>query len=92
MDKQGLMKGFLTGLLVLPILLAGCASERTTAFQALTNHDYKTALAEYKELAAKGDYVADLKLSYMYNAGLGVDIDGAEAERWLEKAAIDGSD
>jgi TonB family protein len=77
-------------LLVVAILLAGCTTERERADQAYMNHDYKTAIADYKDLAESGDAFGDSRLAYMYSLGLGVEVDTAEGERWFEKAALDG--
>jgi hypothetical protein len=75
------------------MVLAGCASGggMKQADSAFLAHDYKTALAGYQALAQQGDARADSQLALMYGLGLGVDEDVAEAQRWHEKAALDGS-
>ena len=84
------MRLIVAGLVVL--LLVGCATERQRAYEAYRNHDYKTALADYKELSDSGDSFADEQLSFMYYSGLGVDADPVEGERLTEKAAMDGDE
>lgn len=74
------------------LLVGGCSTMQDKADKAFFGGDYKTAFAGYQTLAAKGDYLAELRLSYMYSMGRGVARDDAEAQRWLEKAADDGSD
>jgi TPR repeat protein len=73
-------------------VLAGCATQRDEADQALAQGDYKTAFADYQALAAKGDFAADDQLAYMYANGKGVPEDLVESQRWFEKSANDGSD
>lgn len=84
------MKGIHAGISISLLLLAGCTTEQQRADQAFVNHDYKTAVADYQELAAGGDAAAERQLAYLYYSGLGVQADDAVAEHWYEKAAMDG--
>ncbi len=52
--------------------------------------DYATALREFRPLAEQGDASAQHNLGLMYNNGLGVAQDYAEAVRWYRKAVEQG--
>lgn len=65
---------------------------RSVADQAYENGDYKTALENYKALAARGDPEASLILGTMYEQGLGTDKDPASAQAWYKQAAEGGDD
>lgn len=65
---------------------------RSVADKAYENGDYKTALENYKALAAKGDADASLILGTMYEQGQGTEKDPALAHAWYKKAADEGDD
>lgn len=44
----------------------------------------------YQQLADRGDKTAQVKLGYMYDQGLGVPVDAANAEKWYTTAAEQG--
>jgi uncharacterized protein len=57
---------------------------------AAQSGDYATALRLWRPLAEQGDVVAQFNIGIAYLNGYGVPKDGAEAERWLRKAASQG--
>ena len=57
---------------------------------AYNRGDYATALKELRPLAEQGHAGAQYFIGYMYYKGQGVDQDGAEAVKWLRKAAEQG--
>lgn len=65
---------------------------RSVADKAYENGDYKTALENYKALAAKGDADASLILGTMYEQGQGTEKDPALAQAWYKQAAEAGDD
>src|SRR5262245_44228472 len=66
-----------------------CSAARPTdkALQAMGAGDFKTALAELRPLAAKGDANAEFLLGMMYDAGKGVPQNQSVAASWYRKAA-----
>ncbi len=52
--------------------------------------DFAEAMKWYKQAAASGDSVAELRLGAMYDAGRGVPQDHAEAVKWYRKSAEQG--
>lgn len=48
------------------------------------------SLEIYQQLADRGDKTAQVKLGYMYDQGLGVPVDAANAEKWYTIAAEHG--
>ena len=52
--------------------------------------DYVTAFREFRSLAENGHANAQLQLGMMYEMGLGVKKDYSKAEKWYQKAAIQG--
>jgi TPR repeat protein len=62
-----------------------------SASNALSRGDYETAVAEFTELAEKGDASAQANLGYMYYAGEGVPQDYEKAVYWYRKAATQGN-
>ena len=58
---------------------------------AYDRKDYAAAVPEYRKLALADDTWAMSRLGYLYNRGLGVTRDDAEAAHWLRKAADNGN-
>ena len=57
---------------------------------AILEKNYPLALSKYKSAAVKNNAVAQLQLASMYNEGLGVAQDYAEAVKWYKLAAAQG--
>lgn len=55
------------------------------------NKDHESTLRTIRPMAEQGDAEAQYKLGHMYQYGLGVPKDGAEALTWYRKAAEGGS-
>lgn len=86
-------RGLFPVLVVLALLLTPCgiaAADLDSAYAAYTRGDYARAFKEWKELAEKGDAVAQYNLALMYDDGEGVAKDAKEAVRWYRKAAEQG--
>lgn len=60
------------------------------AIQAFNQQDYTSAFNLLKPLADKGDATAQNSLATLYEQGLGVEKNAAEAFKWYEKAAKQG--
>lgn len=58
---------------------------------ALNKGDYVTALKELQRPARQGNAVAQFKLGFLYDSGLGVAQNYAEAFKWFSKAAAQGN-
>ncbi len=58
---------------------------------AYDNGDFATAFSEWKPLADAGDDVAQYSIGGLYEAGLGVKKNEAEAAAWYRKAADQGN-
>ena len=83
------------------VVLAGCAAEGPDAGTdvrgwpdqlkvggaAYDRGDYATALKEFRPLAEQGNADAQFNLGFMYENGLGVPQDYAEAVKWYRNAA-----
>lgn len=54
---------------------------------AYSNRDFRTAMTEWLPLAEAGDATAQNSVGALYDHGLGVDEDDAEAARWYQLAA-----
>src|ERR1700752_3176748 len=67
--------------------LPSLAGPNEDALAAHARGDYATAVRLWRELAEKGDAVAQNSLGYMYFLGHGVAKDDVEAVRWYQKAA-----
>ena len=67
------------------------AQSFTAGVAAYEQGDYARALAEWRPLAEHGDAVAQFNLGLMYQDGLGVLQDDAEAARWYRLAAEQGN-
>ena len=61
--------------------------EGNAAFEA---KDYETAVKFFSLAAEQGNAEAQFMLGYCYKAGIGVEANGAEAEKWFHKAAEQG--
>jgi len=59
-------------------------------FAAVERGDYATAIQEWRPLAEQGDADAQTLIGMMYNEGLGVPKNDAEAVKWYRKAAEQG--
>ena len=57
------------------------------AFEA---KDYEIAVKYFTSAAKQGNAEAQFMLGYCYKAGIGVEANGAEAEKWFHKAAEQG--
>jgi len=69
------------------------ASARTESDAGATKYEgggYVTAAIELRELAEKGDPIAQTNVGEMYADGIGVPQNYAEAIRWFRKAAAQG--
>lgn len=85
--------------LVLSVGCAGAAAQNanesatsifTAANNAVKQGDYNTAYRQYLRLATNGHPEAQFNLALMYQRGVGVNRDPAEAGYWYEKAAASG--
>jgi TPR repeat protein len=85
------MKRILVGLVLTLLLTDGAAAgpfeEGADAFK---RGDYTTALQQWGPLAVKGDAKAQNMVATMYDLGLGVPQDYAEAAKWYRLAADQG--
>lgn len=62
------------------------------AHEAYERRDYKSALAEFRALAEKGDVEGQMMTGWMYSQGLGGPTNFSEGRKWLERAAaVDGN-
>ncbi|SRR6266404_8049147 len=60
-------------------------------YEAYSNQNYAEALPQLMPFAEAGDSDAQCAVASMYQLGLGVEANGAEAVRWYRKAATGGS-
>ena len=86
------MKRFLPGLFVLALLLAACTdtADFDTGLAAYNRGDYATARGQWLPLAQQGNASAQSGLAIMYEGGLGVTQNYAEAAKWYRAAAAQG--
>ena len=79
---------------VIGCMLFAVASFASAGFDegmaAYEKGDYKTAIAEFRPLAEKGDADAQFSLGVMYKEGQGVPQDYKQAVSWIRKAAKQG--
>jgi TPR repeat protein len=76
------------GFLLLPALAyAGPVEDGKAAF---ARKNYQTALTLLRPLADQGNATAQLEVGLIYEHGLGVSQDLAEAHKWLQKSADQG--
>ncbi len=59
--------------------------EANSAYQ---EGDYSTAFQKYKYLAEDGHIEAQFQIGFMYERGIGIPVDFAEAKRWIEKSGL----
>jgi TPR repeat protein len=79
----------------LRILLAICAilccnaavAGLTEGYEALSRHDYATAIKEYRPLAERGNAEAQYRIGRLYEFGKGYPQDKAQGIAWIRKAA-----
>ena len=86
-------RGLFAVLVVLAFLLSPTAigaADLDSALAAYNRGDFATAFKEWKELAEKGDAVAQSNLGQLYRDGEGVARDDALAAEWFRKAAEQG--
>ena len=81
-----LLAAALTVMLALPV----AAQDFEKGVEAYGRGAYATALREWRPLAEQGDAGAQATLGAMYEKGLGVAQDNAEAMKWYRKAAEQG--
>jgi TPR repeat protein len=75
---------------LLLILSADIAADYEKGFNAYSEGDYATALAEWQPLAEQGDAKGQFGLGLLYANGWGVDLNDDEALRWYGLAAGQG--
>jgi TPR repeat protein len=82
-----MLKGFLTGLVV-AVVIAGVsfAGSYDDGLAAYNRNDYATALSLIRPLAELGNARAQYLLAVMYQEGLGVPQDYAQAAKWYRLA------
>ena len=93
MDRSTLaLRGFalLTALLISALCAQTLAADFQTGIEAFERGDYAAALREWRPLAEQGDAKAQYALGLMYDEGMGVPEDDAEAAEWFRKAAEQG--
>jgi TPR repeat protein len=70
--------------------LAALAQNFDAGLRAYEQHDYSTAMKEWRPLAERGNDMAQFNLALLYYDGKGVPQDYAEAAQWFERAANQG--
>lgn len=85
------MSRFLLAALLSLLSVNSVHADLFSASNALSRGDYETAVAEFTNLAEKGDDKAQANLGYMYYAGEGVTQDYIQAVYWYRKAAVQGN-
>jgi len=80
-------------ILIISLLVSGLAiaDQFDDATQAYKRGDYETAYRLIKPLAEQGLPEAQVNLGLMYDKGLGVPQNYAEALKWYRKAAVQGN-
>ncbi|MFA5123106.1 tetratricopeptide repeat protein [Zavarzinia sp.] len=66
------------------------AQDRNAGMEAIQKGDFATAMAILKPLAEAGDAASQFDVGAMYDNGMGVSPDPAEAARWYLRAARQG--
>jgi TPR repeat protein len=77
-------------LILFIIYSAQIQADYDSANVALKAGDYEIAFNEFQSLAEAGNAEAQNKLGMMYQRGIGIPQDPAEALKWYRKAADDG--
>ncbi len=85
-----MVKGFFALVLVAAMLMSVAMADWDSAATAYKRGDVETAFVEFKALADQGDAAAQYRLGLMYQFGLGVPEDEAEAVKWYRRAADQG--
>jgi len=75
---------------LLVLMLTACADHNKAAREAFDNGEYEQARDLWMPLAEAGDDQAQFGVGYLYDKGLGVPSDPAEAIRWYRMAAEQG--
>ena len=75
---------------LLLIASSGSAADYDKGFNAYSEGDYATALAEWRPLAEQGDAKGQFGLGLLYANGWGVDLNDDEALKWYGLAAGQG--
>ncbi len=70
-----------------PVMVPTRNERLRNAKNAYDARDFETAFSEWHELAEVGVAEAQLQLAMMYDNGIGVDADQANATKWYQKAA-----
>ncbi|HTC25575.1 tetratricopeptide repeat protein [Dyella sp.] len=76
--------------LVLGMINTAAADQLEDAAAALHRMDYATAIALWQPLAQQGNSRAEMGMGKLYDSGLGVPKDPAQATVWYQKAANQG--
>jgi len=63
------------------------SDEYQKAEKCYQDEDYETAIKIYEALASNGSVDCQIFIGWMYQQGLGTDIDYGKAEEWFQKAA-----
>ena len=88
--KRGIATLFASGVLLVALTGAAIAGPLDDAIAALQRGDYMMAMRLIRPLAEQGNAGAQTDLGVIYDAGLGVPQDYAQAVVWYHKAADQG--
>lgn len=80
----------LAGFMGFAVAQASAGGDIDKGMFALLKGDTESALKVFRPLAQGGDAQAQYHLGYMYQAGIGVQQNDAEALTWYQKAASNG--
>lgn len=72
------------------LVASASAGSYEDGLAAYNQHDYKTAFEIFRDLGTEGDMQAQYKLGVMFDNGLGVKADTAQAADWYRRAAVQG--
>src|SRR5208337_3221263 len=90
--KQQITTLFAGGVLALALFGAAIAGPLEDGQAAVRNGDYATAMQYFRVLADQGNAVAQNNFGFMYDQGLGVPRDYAQAHMWYNLAASHAED
>lgn len=79
-----------TSLLTVLLTVASCTGQARLAAEAFDRGEYEKAMDLWMPLADDGDAKAQFGIGYLYDHGLGVPADSAEAIRWYRMSADQG--